>query len=278
MGAVRRPDLAERDPRPFHDRRHTEGATDLHQLAPGHDRGPAQSEGVEGEQDRRGVVVDDVRGLGPGECNQLRLELAHARPAATGFEIELQTRVAVDGARDRSAGGLGERGATEIGVEQDTGRVHHGARMRGSEASRLEVDGLPDHLGLERDVALDQIPLGNRLAKCGHLGACGGRQRPFRQIGSFQTHFANQAIHRRNHPAGVRVDLSLRIHDPQPQFLHGHLGPCSGSNSLEARDPSGPIRGHRTHPQPIRERPLPTRTGWPSRTMIAGCLYAREIE
>ena len=70
MCAVRRPHLDEAGAGLGHHIGHAESAADLDQLTPGDHDGPVAGERREHEEDGRGAVVDDQRGLGacgPGE-------------------------------------------------------------------------------------------------------------------------------------------------------------------------------------------------------------------
>ena len=211
MGPVGRPDFGETDAGALHDRGNTERTPDLDELTPGHDHLPPEGEGVEREKDRRRAVVDDVRGLGPGQGQQLRFEGAHP-------EVELEIGVAVEGAGDGGSRDWGHRRPAEIRVEHDARRVDHRSRVGDREPLRRsghrpleprEVRGLAAKAG---------FPIGNfrahgleRITRCAKDG-------PLRKIGARSPHLGDQAIHGRQHPAGIRVDLFLRTHTLNPIF------------------------------------------------------------
>jgi hypothetical protein len=63
------------------------------------------------------------------------------------------------------------------------------------------------------------IPSSYLLARRLELGPYSVANGPFRQIGGNSIHNSNQAIYRRQYPAGIRVDGSLQIHDSHPQIF-----------------------------------------------------------
>ena len=66
VGLVGRPHLPEDSPGTSHHLGDAKGPPDLHQLPPGDDHLPAKGQGIEGQQDCGGVVVDHHRLFGPG--------------------------------------------------------------------------------------------------------------------------------------------------------------------------------------------------------------------
>ena len=92
-------------------------------------RRPAGQRG-QGEQQRRGVVVDHQRRLGPGRRPQQALGAAVAVAAAPGLEVELEVAVGVEeGGQGR--GDLGrQRSPAEVGVDQDAGGVEDPPQRR----------------------------------------------------------------------------------------------------------------------------------------------------
>ena len=83
-----------------HDVGDAELAADLDQLAAGDDDLLAVRQRLEGQQDRGRVVVDDERVLGAGQPAQQRLDVAVARAALLGCQVELQVRVGLPDRRD----------------------------------------------------------------------------------------------------------------------------------------------------------------------------------
>ena len=82
------------------------------------------------EQQRRGVVVHDEGRLCTGEVAQMHADVILPRAAHAVGELELEVRVA-GGDRVHSRNrGVGERGATEVGVDDDAGRVEDAAQAR----------------------------------------------------------------------------------------------------------------------------------------------------
>ena len=92
--AVRRADLDEAGPRAREHLGDAEAVADLDQLAARDDNVAPFRERGNGEQDGGGVVVDDQRGLGAGECARQRRDVVLARAARALLEVVLEVRVA----------------------------------------------------------------------------------------------------------------------------------------------------------------------------------------
>ena len=90
MGAVGRAHLAETRPTLRHHVGETERATDLDQLAAGNDHLALGGQGVEDEEHRGRVVVDDERGLGPGERREILDDEVVTLASPAGPEVQLQ--------------------------------------------------------------------------------------------------------------------------------------------------------------------------------------------
>ena len=129
-GAVGGADLDELGAGAGADVGHAEAAADLDELAARDEHPAPGGERAEGEQRRRGVVVDDERRLGARELGEARLRERGARAAPAGGEVDLDRGVPARRGGERLRGGLGEGGAAEVGVEDDAGRVHHGPGAR----------------------------------------------------------------------------------------------------------------------------------------------------
>ncbi len=224
VGPVGRADLEELDTGPLHHCRDAKGPADLDQLAPGHDDGPAHREGVQRQQQGGRIVVDDMGRLGPGEQRELGGEPAQARAATTGLEVELEARVALCGPGDSGPGRGGERGAAQVGVQQDAGGVQDPSRMGRGQPAGFEGD--PDGQVLENRRRPRRGPrrhgIGcSRPVFTERLEHLPGRRadRPERQLGGRGCDGLAQAVDRRQPAARIRVDGPLQIHDSGPQIL-----------------------------------------------------------
>ena len=121
--AIGRTHLAQAGPAPQHDVGDAELPADLDQLAPRHHDLAAAGQRLEGQEDGRGVVVDDQRVLGAGEAPQETVHVGVARSAFLGHEIQLQIAVGRGDRRHPGDRGVAEEGAAEIGVENDPGGI-----------------------------------------------------------------------------------------------------------------------------------------------------------
>ena len=72
---------------------------------------------------RRGVVVDQGRGFGPGQFGEQAADAGIALAAPAGFEVEGERAVALRDFVERLPRGLGEDGPAEAGMHEDAGRV-----------------------------------------------------------------------------------------------------------------------------------------------------------
>ena len=160
-----------------------------------------------------------MRRLGPRECDQLRLEPTQTRSPAPRFEIELEIRIAPRRLGDRSLGSRRERGAPEIRVQQDAGRIDDGARMRRREPRCFGERSIHEFFEFDSFSGRFGLPSGHLLSNPFEDALGRAMDRPFRNIGGFCLHFSNQPAHRRQIPAGIRVDGSLKIHESQPQMF-----------------------------------------------------------
>ena len=159
---VGRAHLAQPRARLRHDVRHAESAADLDQLSARDDHLAAGCEGGEHEQGRRGVVVGDHRGLGAGEPAEQALGVHVPCAAPPGLQVVLEVRVAGGQLGHASGGRGGQRGAAEVGMDDDAGGVD-GAAERG-----------PDARGEPR--AGRGLDGGGRLVGRGRGGAAGGHR------------------------------------------------------------------------------------------------------
>jgi hypothetical protein len=187
-GPVRRPDLDEPRARAGEHVRDPEAVADLDQLAARDDHLAAFRERGEREQQRGRVVVDDDRRLRSREPAQQRRQVVLARAARAGGEVVLEVRVAARG-RDALERRRGERGAAEVRVHDDAGRVEHAPERRPPRRAERLVESRPQVAGVGAGADLLARPLE-------HLP--GGRDRE-RIVAA-----ANELVHRRKIPQSHR--------------------------------------------------------------------------
>ena len=126
-----------------------EAVADLDELAAGDDDlAPSPCEGRRHQRERRGAVVDQVRGAGPGDGGQQRVDRGPpAGTAVAGGEVELDV-AGPGGQLDRGAGSRGEGRAAEVGVQQDAGGVEDRPQRGGRGGQRVK-DGVDHRLRRE---------------------------------------------------------------------------------------------------------------------------------
>ncbi len=138
---VRRADLAQPASRAGHDVGHAERAADLDQLAAGDRHLLAERQGIEGQQDGGGVVVDGGRGLGARERAQARLEVAVPVAAPPAVEVEFEVR-GPQRRPDRGLSGLGRQGrASQVRMEHRAGEVEDGSQAGRGGGLQFRSDG-----------------------------------------------------------------------------------------------------------------------------------------
>ena len=139
-----------------------EAVPDLDQLAAAEHDLLAGSQGHRGEQQRGGVVVDDVhasRGrYRAGQCGQ---GTSTAAGAATGHQIELDVGSATRG-EHRVQRGLRQRRAAQVRVHDDTGGIDDGSQAR-------RADRKCRH-GVLGDLLRLDLPRARPLLGLGHNG------------------------------------------------------------------------------------------------------------
>ncbi len=144
VGAVGGADLDQGGAALTHDVRDAEAAADLDELAArNHDLAVA-GEGREHEEQGGGVVVDGHGGLGAGDAAQEGLDVLVAAAALAGFEVVLEVAVAARDCRHGGDGGVRERRAAEVGVNDDAGGVDHGTQGRGQGRIGAAQGGVDD--------------------------------------------------------------------------------------------------------------------------------------
>jgi hypothetical protein len=142
--AVRRPDLVQARAGGDEEVGDAEAVADLDQFAAGEHQFAALPEHDGDQGERGGAVVDDDRRLGRRYRGQQGADRGLTpRAAPAGAEVELDVGGAAGG-DDGLDGGRRERGAAEVGVHQDAGRVEDRpqAARRGRERGQDGVDGV----------------------------------------------------------------------------------------------------------------------------------------
>ena len=125
MGPVGGSDLAQHRSRAGHDLGEAECAADLDQFAARDRHLPPQREGVQDQQHRRGIVVDNGRRLGAGYFAQQARHVFVALAAPARGKIEFQGGSGRECLRRCGSGLARQRRATEIGMQHCTGQVEH---------------------------------------------------------------------------------------------------------------------------------------------------------
>ena len=90
MGSVGGPDFPEFGAGPGHDVGNPERPADFHQFTAGNHDFLAQSQGIQDQHHRCGVIVDDGRRLGPGQAADPAFQMAVAITAPAAGQIEFQ--------------------------------------------------------------------------------------------------------------------------------------------------------------------------------------------
>ena len=123
---VRRPDLPQHGARLRHHVGNPEAAADLDELPARDDHFASFRQCREHDQRRRRVVVDDDCGLGAGDAAQQRFRVPIASAAHAAFQVVLERRIAARDRGDPVDGGRRQRRASQVGVDDDAGRVDDG--------------------------------------------------------------------------------------------------------------------------------------------------------
>jgi hypothetical protein len=131
VGAVGGADLDQPGAGTAHDLRHPEGAADLDQFSPRHDRLAALGERVEHQQHRRRIVVDHRAVLRAGQLAQEIAQDIVAVAAPAGAKIVLERDGMAHRISSRRDCRLGHHGATQVGVQHSAGEIVDGLEARG---------------------------------------------------------------------------------------------------------------------------------------------------
>ena len=146
-GAVGGADFDERGPGVAEDVGDAEAAADLDGLSAGDDHFTSRRVGGavsgHGEVEGGGVVVDGDAGLSAGQGLERRLEVVGAGASGAGVEVVLEVGVSAGCIRHGDGGGFRDRGASEVGVDDDSGGVDDAAQGR----SKLLAQGVSGRLG-----------------------------------------------------------------------------------------------------------------------------------
>ncbi len=108
-----------------HDFGDAEAVADFDELAARDEDFAVARERGEDEQNGGGAIVDDDGGFGAGEALEQLRGVNVALAARAGFEVVFEIGILRRGAAEFFDGGFGERGASEIGVENDAGGIDH---------------------------------------------------------------------------------------------------------------------------------------------------------
>jgi hypothetical protein len=138
--AVGGTDFAEDGATLLHDFGDAKAVADFDELAAGDDDFAATSECRKSDKDGSGAVVHNDSGFGASEALDQERKMNVALAAGAGGEIVLEIGITRGGLAELFEGRRSERGAAEIGVEDDAGSVDDGAE-RGRE---FGVDGCGD--------------------------------------------------------------------------------------------------------------------------------------
>src|ERR1700722_2719142 len=148
--AVRGADFAQRRAALRHDFGNAEAVANFDEFAARDKDFAIASERGEDKQHGGGAIVDDDGGFGAGEALEKLTGMNVAFAARAGFEIVFEIGILRCGAAKFLDGGFGERGAAEIGVEDDAGGVDDGLERLGKDL----FDGVGDFVlesdGIER--------------------------------------------------------------------------------------------------------------------------------
>jgi hypothetical protein len=119
-------------------------------LGTGDDDGAAASQGGEGEQDGGGVVVDDQGSFRAGETLEQSFGMHQARAAPAARQVVFEVGVAERDGLDGLQGGGAERGAAEVGVQDNAGGVDDGEEGGGGPLAQ-QGGGVLQETGLVGD-------------------------------------------------------------------------------------------------------------------------------
>ncbi len=245
MGAVGRADLAQGSAGAPEDVGDAKLAADLDQLPAGDHDLLAPGQGLEREQHRGGAVVDDQRGLGPGEPPERALHVRVAGAPLLARDVHLEVRVRGGDLAEALLGERRQQRAAQVGVQHHPGGVDH-RREREETVTRERVPHAAAqgrHVGggparLQQASALG----GQRLADGGgHPGTRDAgqrrvaRERPDHRVDRGQC--PQQGLHRRGRRPPTRRRQARSPRAPSP-----------------ARSPRGPRAGSPPDSRPPRER------------------------
>ena len=108
-----------------HDLGYTEAVADFDELATRDDHFAAFSQRGEHEQDRGRTVVHYDRGFGTGQALEQLRDVNVAFAAGTGFEVVFEIAVLRGTKANFFERGRDQRGAAEVGVQDNARRVNH---------------------------------------------------------------------------------------------------------------------------------------------------------
>jgi hypothetical protein len=133
----------------------------------------ATGRGGQGEQHRRGVVVDDQCVFGTGQSAEHVVHMLLPRSTLAGSEIELEIAVVGSGHDDRFERLGRQDGAAEVGVHDDAGGVDHAAQRGCDGGHEQRLDPRRQHRRREVAGSLLGLLLEDLAAKPVEHGANG---------------------------------------------------------------------------------------------------------
>jgi hypothetical protein len=144
-GPVRRPDLDELRPGSPDDLRDPDSPTDLDELAAADDDAATAPGEADGQGDSGRVVVRDERVLRTRQGNEVLFGRPEPRAATPRIPIELEEEVVAGGGLGGLDRRLRPRGASEVRVDDDAGRIDR--RHEGVAASAEVIEPGGDVVG-----------------------------------------------------------------------------------------------------------------------------------
>ena len=172
MGAVGCSDLAQFGAGAAHDVGHPEGAADLDQLTARDQHLLARRQGVEQQEDRCRVVVDQGRGLGAGQLAQQGLDDVVAVAASAALQVVFQRAGVARGGDQRRDRFIRQGRAAQVGMQHGAGEVVDRAQTWAGLLGQPRVQlGDQGRFGQGRGVACagadGLTPLGEQIADGG---------------------------------------------------------------------------------------------------------------
>ena len=214
--------------------------------SPARDRDPATAGQPDRQRQGRRVVDGDQRVLGTGQRDEVGLGGTEAGPAAAGLTIELEQRVAGGGARRGLDRGRRPRRATEVGVQDDAGRVDDRRQAAPGRGSTNAAEAV------ERTSSARRLEAGRGLVPGREARPLVGERRhgPRRSAPPDPSPPGDPAARRDEQPLDARGTRPIRRHVPSVAGTRGsrthRAAPSAAPLVLKTRGPTG------TRPLPPR--------------------------